>query len=329
MMTGWELEKPNEDILFEKKKQIRAYVRRNPLAGLDHEGNVLVIIRRYHPSLNCSPDDPDYRSDTYRMCMAYYDATSYMYFNLPLALTYTGVDVEIDEHTGKPVFTIKAEEMTRKTNIWELHQKLNDYKPIDEATKMTAFESLENAVNTFKPKPITVTKVESAAIGTLNQSKQFDDWWESAPVIIPYLDGQALEFIYMNLNPAEDHAFQAEADEVISNFLALSNAARLAASEHVYKNCMAFLEMIGYNEEDEQLWNIKDPQEIWNYVRYNKLYVSREQYEDHELYIQLSCECDWETEHGLQLVFSRTGKLVRVSAEDGHILGYEGDGMIG
>ena len=328
-MTGWELEKPNNDILFDKKERIKAYAMQNPLSGINKEGNILVIIRRYHPSLNCSPDDPDHQSDTYRMCMAYYDATSYLYFNLPLALNYTGVEVETDENTGKPVFTIKAWEMTRKTNIWELQQQLNNFLAIDEAAKMAAFERLENAVNTFKPKPITVTKVESAVIGNLNQSEQFDDWWESTAVAIPYLGGQELEFIYIDLNPAEDEAFTAEADEAISNLMTLSEADRLAASKYVYKNCMEFLEMIGHNEEDEQLWNIKAPQEIWNHVRYNKLYVSREPYEDHELYILLSCECDWEIEHGLQLVFNKNGKLIRVSAEDGNILGYEGDGMIG
>ncbi|CAM3741412.1 DUF6985 domain-containing protein [Mucilaginibacter galii] len=328
-MNGWELEKPNNDILLNKKERIKAYALQNPLAGTDKESNVLVIIRRYHPSLNCNPDDPNHQLNTYRMCMAYYDATSYLYFNLPLGLDYTGVDVEVDENTGKPVFTIKAREMTRKTNMWELQQQLNSFTPIDEAAKMAAFERLENAVNTFKLKPITATEVESAVIGALNQSKQFEDWWESAPVVIPYLDGQELEFIYLDLNPAEDEAFTAEADEAISKFMALSEVDRLAASEHVYKNCMEYLEMIGYNEEDELLWNIKDPKEIWNYVRYNKLYVSREPYEEHQLYILLSCECDWEIEHGLQLVFNKTGKLIRVSAEDGHILGYMGDGMIG
>jgi len=328
-MTGWELEKPNDDILFDKKERIKAYALQNPLSGIDKEGNVLVIIRRYHPSLNCRPDDPDHQSDTYRMCMAYYDATSYMYFNLPSTLDYTGVDLEIDENTGKPLFTIKAREITRQTNLWELQQQLNNYIPMDEAAKMATFERLENAVNTVKPKPITATKLESAVIGSLSQSEQFDDWWESAPLAIPYLGGQALEYTYLDLNPVEDEAFTAEADEAIGNFMALSVADRLAASEHVYKNCTEFLDMIGYNQEDEQLWNIKDPQEIWNHVRFNKLYVSREPYENHQLYIQLSCECDWEMEHGLQLVFDKTGKLIRVSAEDGHILGYEGDGMIG
>ncbi|WP_394348340.1 DUF6985 domain-containing protein [Pedobacter westerhofensis] len=55
---------------------------------------------------------------------------------------------------------------------------------------------------------------------------------------------------------------------------------------------------------------MKDPKEIWNYVPYNKLYVTREPYEDHQLYLLLSCECDWEIEHGLQLVLLFTVSLL-------------------
>lgn len=327
-MNGWELEKPNEDILFGKKKRIKEYAQQNPLAGTDKKGDVLLIIRKYHPSLNCSPDDPLYRSDTYRMCLAYYDAMSYSYFELPSGLHYTGVEARIDKNTGKAIITIHADGISRTTNVTELYQKLSNTAPMDEDAKMAAFISLDNTVNTVKRAAIEVTEVQSEILGTLLQDEQFDDWWISAPTGIPYLDGQALTFTYTDFNPAEDKAFTNEADETVRNFLSLTTIDRLAASAHVYKNCMEFLDAIGYNEEDDALWKIKDPQQIWQHVRYNQCYVSREPYEDQQVYLRLSCECDWEQEHGLQLVFNKQGKLVRVSAEDGSILGYEGDGMI-
>jgi len=33
----------------------------------------------------------------------------------------------------------------------------------------------------------------------------------------------------------------------------------------------------------------------------------------------VACECDWEPEHGLQLVFRQGRKLTRISAQDGHL----------
>lgn len=34
---------------------------------------------------------------------------------------------------------------------------------------------------------------------------------------------------------------------------------------------------------------------------------------------QAFCECDWEEEHGLQLVFRQGKKLTRISDQDGHL----------
>ena len=33
----------------------------------------------------------------------------------------------------------------------------------------------------------------------------------------------------------------------------------------------------------------------------------------------MACECEWEQEHGLQLVFRQGKKLTRVSDQDGHL----------
>ncbi|WP_166336195.1 DUF6985 domain-containing protein [Sphingobacterium chungjuense] len=328
-MNGWEIDKPNEDILFGNKKRIKEYALKNPLAATDTEGDILFIIRKYHLSLNCSPDHPDYSSDTYRICLAYYDATSYSFFDLPTSLDYVGVEAKIDDNTGKAVLTIIADGISRTTNITELYQKFgNSTAPLDEEGKLQTFKSLENTIQTVQRAKIDVTEVFSEIIGVLQQDQHFDDWWHSRSISVPYIDGQELVFTFIDFNPGEDEAFISEADEVTRSFLSLNAADRESASTHIYKNCMEFLDAIGYNDQDAALWEIKNQEEIWHHVRYNQCFISREPYEDHQVYLILSCECDWETEHGLQLVFNKQGKLIRVSAEDGDILGYQGDGMI-
>ena len=37
------------------------------------------------------------------------------------------------------------------------------------------------------------------------------------------------------------------------------------------------------------------------------------------VYVQVACECAWESEHGLQLVFRQGATLSRVSDQDGHL----------
>ena len=47
--------------------------------------------------------------------------------------------------------------------------------------------------------------------------------------------------------------------------------------------------------------------------------MSRRAYQEQDIYVQVACECDWEQEHGLQLVFRQGKKLTRISDNDGHL----------
>jgi len=99
-------------------------------------------------------------------------------------------------------------------------------------------------------------------------------------------------------------------------------------SKYVYQNCMDFLESIGYDERDKPLWDMKNPEEVWNFVRLSSINIERNFSDDEKVYAVFYFECDWEDEHGLQLVFNNQAKLTRVSAIDGDLTGYKGDGMI-
>ena len=181
-------------------------------------------------------------------------------------------------------------------------------------------------METEKAMPIPYTEITSSVIGKLKQS-DFDDWWESEEISIPYLNNEPMAITFMDLNPEEDKEFVAEADKLLKIFLAKTNIDRLSSSKHVHKNCTDFLAMIEYDEDDEALHQIKSPEEVWQYVQFQNIYLQR-YYEDNKVYLSLSGNCDWEQEHGLQLVFDDKGKLMRVSQSDGDIFGWEGDGMI-
>lgn len=159
--------------------------------------------------------------------------------------------------------------------------------------------------------------ITSQSIGTLRQSKEFNDWWESEPIAIPFFDGLPLSITFMDLQPAQDSAFIKEADEALVQFLAMDSAARLELSDLVHQNCMEFLQAIGYDEEDKPLWDIKDKHDIWKFVRPEEIHLARRQRRDKDVYLMIACECDWEQEHGLQLVFRRGQQLTRISEQDG------------
>jgi hypothetical protein len=50
--------------------------------------------------------------------------------------------------------------------------------------------------------------------------------------------------------------------------------------------------------------------------------------EDGRVYLSVECECSWEIEHGLQLVFRDGRAISRIGPYDGHLTG-DGDAVYG
>lgn len=123
----------------------------------------------------------------------------------------------------------------------------------------------------------------------------------------------------MNFEPEHDITFIEEADQSLTNFLKLNVNDRNLISELAYKNCMDFLNAVGFDETVEPLRLIKNHNEIWKFIQPTEIYVTRRPYNEQDIYVQITCECDWDQEHGLQLVFRQGKKLTRISDQDGHL----------
>ena len=161
--------------------------------------------------------------------------------------------------------------------------------------------------------------VKSDVIGELVQDPEFEDWWESQEVSLPFFDNNPYKVTFMGFIPEEDPDFVMEADRALTSFLQKSEQDRLGLSQLVYQHCMDFLNEIGYDEADKPLWDIKDATAIWKFVYPHDLYVSRRNRRDKDIYLNLACNCQWEQEHGLQLVFRQGKQLTRISDQDGHL----------
>lgn len=162
-------------------------------------------------------------------------------------------------------------------------------------------------------------EISSKIIGQLKQDDSFSDWWKSTEIEIPFFDNLKLEIILMDFEPEADKTFLDEADQALIHFFNLKNEDRNSISDLVYKNCTDFLEAVEFDEADEPLRQIKDHNEIWTFIEPTEIYISRRHRRDHDIYIQVTCECDWEQEHGLQLVFRQGKQLTRISSQDGHL----------
>ncbi|TND07657.1 MAG: hypothetical protein FD123_2976 [Bacteroidetes bacterium] len=162
-------------------------------------------------------------------------------------------------------------------------------------------------------------KIYSKVIGELEQNPEFADWWMGKIITVPLFDNKKLPVTFVDLEPGVDQQFLDEADTALRNFLDKTSACRMEISSLVYRNCMNVLDDAGDDEADKALRDIKNDNEIWNFVYPEEIYVQRRSSMDKDIYIQIACNCAWEQEHGLQLVFRQGKKLTRVSDQDGHL----------
>jgi hypothetical protein len=149
-------------------------------------------------------------------------------------------------------------------------------------------------------------------LGNLEQDKDIPEWWVSKPIKVTFLSNLKVTFIITE-EPA-DNKFAEDVNDAIVKFLTLTDKDRLETTEYIIKNYEEFVESTG-----EEPLNIKKSKDIWKNIYPQNIYVSRRPYVDKKVYIQIMCECDWEEEHGLQIVFKEGLTLSRVSQQDGHI----------
>jgi Domain of unknown function (DUF6985) len=151
-----------------------------------------------------------------------------------------------------------------------------------------------------------------ALLGTLKPHPKIRSWLVSEPVSVPYFDGQLLTFTLDGLTEADTK----DAESAVAAFLGLRSDARLAASRYVFQNYRRMVEVVG---EDEIDCRIGSPDDVWGHVQPTEIFISRRDRRDMLIYIQITAECDWEREHGLQIVYRRGSELSRVSDQDGHL----------
>jgi len=155
--------------------------------------------------------------------------------------------------------------------------------------------------------------MEIPQLGTLTKDSRFDLYYsDSIPVLV--LGNKLCRFV---LEGYPEDQNQKDFDTAITNFLSIDDSVLKAASPYVfqyYKDCIA------HWTQGEQFLSIPSPEDVWAHVRLgDEPMVSRRPYGDKGIYVSLECGCDWEQEHGLQIVFKNGNKVNKVGPYDGHL----------
>ncbi len=157
-------------------------------------------------------------------------------------------------------------------------------------------------------------KMEIPGLGTVVKDNEWN-WYRSQPIPMPVLGGKVCEII---VEGYDEDPNKAEFHVAIANFLSAGPSVLQEAEHHVYQyylDCNCY-----WQPDDEKYVAIKSPGDAWQHARFGgKAIVSRRSRGDRRIYISLDCGCDWEDEHGLQIVFKNGLKVNKIGAYDGHL----------
>jgi hypothetical protein len=144
---------------------------------------------------------------------------------------------------------------------------------------------------------------------------EYPGQYYSKRISIPVLGGKKCCF---DIEGYDEDKHKDEFHDAIRNFIALKKEALRVAEVHVYQYYKDMEEF--WKSYDEDFKPIKSPKDVWKHVHLGSSpVVSRRPRGDKGIYISLECGCDWEEEHGMQIVFKNGRQLNKVGPFDGHL----------
>ena len=152
--------------------------------------------------------------------------------------------------------------------------------------------------------------INSKIVGRLSPTDYDPDFFYSQPFPVPYFDNKAIKIGFVE---AEHQPYLEGADKTLENFFGLASIDRIQNSEVVHHYYSETLK-----HDYTKPLDIQTTQHIWNFVNPTEIIIHWD--ENEQFYLCVSCECEWEDEHGLQLVFKNGITLIRASGHDGHFV---------
>jgi len=133
---------------------------------------------------------------------------------------------------------------------------------------------------------------------------------DPAEIPVALFGGQVLEYW-------EFHKIDEVGRAALDAFLALEPHDLKKAEPHIYAYYNDIREDIGAEEIDEEVPFISESSLIWPHVSAEAFKLIRPRPEDDNWYVVVRGTCDWEPEHGLELVWKNGAELVTVGPHGG------------
>jgi hypothetical protein len=156
--------------------------------------------------------------------------------------------------------------------------------------------------------------MEIPGLGAVTRDAQLD-WYRSQAMPVPVFGGKLCRIVVVEY---DDDPRTDDFHVAIANFLRISPSVLKEAEPFVfsyYQNCNS-----NWEPDDAEYLEIESPSDVWRHVQLgSEPLVRRRAYGDKGIYVSLECNCDWEPEHGLQIVFKDGLRVNKVGSYDGHL----------
>lgn len=141
------------------------------------------------------------------------------------------------------------------------------------------------------------------------------DWLCSEPIPIRMLDGASCEVVIDGYegdpHPEDFHA-------AIAAFLSNGPEVLKAAQAHIFQYYRDVSSR--QNASGEDVVVIASPDDVWRHIQFGiEPMVERRDPDERDVYISIACNCDWEREHGLQIVLRNGEAVCKIGPYDGHV----------
>lgn len=141
------------------------------------------------------------------------------------------------------------------------------------------------------------------------------DWLCSEPLPVRMLDGAiceiALEGYQDDPHPQDFHA-------AIAAFLSNGPDVLRAAQAPIFQ----YYRDVNRRQDpsDEDFVAIASADDVWRHIQFGfEPMVERGDPDERDVYISITCNCDWEREHGLQIVLRNGESVCKIGPYDGHL----------
>lgn len=151
-------------------------------------------------------------------------------------------------------------------------------------------------------------------LGQMECDEEFG-WFRSQPIRVAFLGDSECVFILEGY--ADDDAKE-DFHVAIQNLLRLDRTAIDAVSGEAYQYYRDANDNVYRDEEDQVV--IDTAADVWSHVDFgDEIQMSRRHYGDRQVYASIECNCDWEEEHGLQIVLKNGAAVSKLGPYDGHL----------